>query len=76
MEMLLLPTWTVRRSQCGVIVFLTREPGRLWHGEFQLGHLAFWTSNTIKRVVRSYLAAEAYPLSEAVEEAHSGSGWF
>ena len=45
------------------------EPRRLWHGEFQLGHLVYWTSNTIKRVVRSTLAAEAYSVSEAVEEA-------
>ena len=27
------------KSQCGVIVFLTHEPRRFWHGEFQLGHL-------------------------------------
>ena len=53
----------------GVIVFLTHEPWRFWHGEFQLGHLAYWTSSTIKRVVRSTLAAEAYSVSEAVEEA-------
>ena len=39
------------------------------HGEFQLGHLVYWTSSTIKRVVRSTLAAEAYSVSEAVEEA-------
>ena len=57
------------KSQCGVIVFLTHEPWRFWHGEFQLGHLVYWTSNTIKRVVRSTLAAEAYSVSEAVEEA-------
>ena len=48
------------KSQCGVIVFLTHEPGRFWHGEFHLGHL---TSSTIKRVVRSTLA---YSVSEAV----------
>ena len=29
----------------------------------------YWTSSTIKRVVRSALAAEAYSVSEAVEEA-------
>ena len=56
-------------SQCGVIVFLTHEPRRFWHGEFQLGHLVHWTSNTVKRVVRSILAAEAHSVSEAVEEA-------
>ena len=59
-----LPTWKVR-CQCGVIVFLTHEPRRFW----QLGHLVYWTSSTIKRVVRSTLAAEAYLVSEAVEEA-------
>ena len=45
------------------------EPRRFWHGEFQLGHLVYWTSSTIKRVVRSTLAAEAFSVSEAVEEA-------
>ena len=57
------------KSQCSVIVFLTHEPWRFWHGEFRLGHLVYWTSSTIKCVVRSTLAAEAYSLSEAVEEA-------
>ena len=57
------------KSQCGVIIFLTHEPRRFWHGEFQLGHLVYWTSSRIKRVVRSTLAAEAYSVSEAVEEA-------
>ena len=57
------------KSQCGVIVFLTHEPWRFWHGEFWLGHLVYWTSSTIKRVVRSILQAEAYSVSEAVEEA-------
>ena len=57
------------KSQCGVIVFLTHEPRRFWHGEFQLGHFVYWTSSTIKRMVRSAPAAEAYSVSEAVEEA-------
>ena len=57
------------KSQCGVIAFLTHEPPRYWHGEFQIGHLVYWTSNTIKRVVRSTLATEAYSISYAVEEA-------
>ena len=57
------------KSQCVVIVFLTHEPRRFRHGEFQLGHKVYWTSSTIKRVVRSTLAAEAYSVSEAVEEA-------
>ena len=56
------------KSQCGVIVFLTHERRRFWHGEFQLGRLVYWTSSTIKRVVRSTLAAEAHTVSEAVEE--------
>ena len=29
------------KSQCVVIVFLTQEPRRFWHGEFQLGHLVY-----------------------------------
>ena len=57
------------KSQCGVTVFLTRDPTRSWKGEFQLGHLVYWTSSAIKRVVRSTLAAEVYSVSEAVEEA-------
>ena len=57
------------KIQCGVNVFLTHEPLRFWHGEFQLRHLVFWTSSTIKRVVRRTLAAEAYSVSEAVGEA-------
>ena len=57
------------KSQCGVIVFLTREPRRFCHGEFQLRHLVYWMDSTIKRVVRSTLAAKAYSVSEAVEEA-------
>ena len=57
------------KSQCGVIVFLTHEPQRFRHGEFQLGHLVHWTSNTIKGVVRSTLAAEAHSVSGVVEEA-------
>ena len=47
------------KSQCGVIVFLTHEPWRFWHGEFQLGRLVYWTSSTVKRVVRSL--AELWP---------------
>ena len=57
------------KSQCGVTVFLTHDPRRFWNGEFQLGHLVYWTSSAIKRVVRSTLAAEAYSVSEAAEEA-------
>ena len=45
------------------------NPFCFWHGEFQLVHLVYWTSSTIKRVVRSTLAAEAYSVSEAVEDA-------
>ena len=63
------------KIQCGVIVFLTHGPRRFWHGEFQLGHLVYWTSSTIKRVVRSTLAAEAYSVSEAVEEAVEEAHW-
>ena len=57
------------KSQCGVTVFLTHDPRRFWKGEFQLGHLVYWTSTAIKRVVRSTLAADVHSVSEAVEEA-------
>ena len=63
------PTWKVQRVSAASSCFLRHEPRRFWHGEFQLGHLVYWTSSTIKRVVRSTLAAEADPVSEAVEEA-------
>ena len=45
------------------------SPGVSGLGNSKLGHLVYWTSSTIKRVVRSTLAAEAYSVSEAVEEA-------
>ena len=57
------------KSQCGVTVFLTHDPRRFWKGEFQLGHLVYWTSSAIKRVVWSTLAADVHSVSEAVEEA-------
>ena len=57
------------RSQCGVIEFLTHEPCVSGMGNSSLGQLVCWTSNTVKRVVRRTLAAAAYSVSEAVEEA-------
>ena len=48
------------------------SPQRFWHGEFQLGHLVYWTSSTIKRVVRSTLAAEAYTQYQKLLKKHSG----
>ena len=55
------------KSQCGVIVLSTHEPRRFWHGEFQLGHSVYWTSSTVKRAVRSTLAADG------LLRKHSGS---
>ena len=59
---------TILRYPFGVIDVSTAQLV-FWHGEFQLGHLLYWTSITVKCVVRSTLAAEAYSVSEAVEEA-------
>ena len=61
--------WRRHFRQHGRFEESVRRHRRFWHGEFQLGHLVYWTSSTIKRVVRSTLAAEAYSVSEAVEEA-------
>ena len=57
------------RKQDDLFFVADALPRRFWHGESQLGHLVYWTSSAIKRVVRSTLAAEAYSVSEAVEEA-------
>ena len=57
------------KSQYGSIIFTTHRPQEFWRGSFQYGALLYWTSATIKRVVRSTLAAEAYAISETVETA-------
>ena len=53
----------------GEIIMITHEPGKLLSGHFELGHLISYKSGTIKRVVRSTLALEAYSISEAAEQA-------
>ena len=57
------------KSQYGFIIFETHRPKEFWQGLFQVGSLLFWSPATVKRVVRSTLAAESYAVSEAVETA-------
>ncbi|CAE8625872.1 unnamed protein product [Polarella glacialis] len=55
------------KSQYGVTVCLTHQVPEFVTGDFSLGVLWTWVSATVKRVVRSTLAAEAYAVSEAAE---------
>jgi len=55
------------KSQYGVIIVLTNDVEAYINGRFSCGYLLQWTSATVKRVVRSTLAAEAYAISEALE---------
>ena len=55
------------RSQCGHITSLTRSPRLYSEGRFDTGCIILWQSSTVKRVVRSTLAAEAYGISEGIE---------
>ena len=57
------------KSQHGEIIMITHEPAKLLSGHFETGHLISYKSGTIKRVVRSTLASEAYSISEAAEQA-------
>ena len=57
------------KSQHGELIMITHEPAKLLSGHFELGHLISYKSGTIKRVVRSTLASEAYSISEAAEQA-------
>ena len=59
------------KSQCG-LVCLTHSPELLKTGRFDLSTIISWQSSTIKRVVRSTLAAEGYAVSEGPESAQ----WF
>ena len=54
------------KSQGGLVCCLTQSP------EFDLNTIISWQSSTIKRVVRSTLAAEGYAVSEGLESAQ----WF
>ena len=60
------------KSQRGLVCCLTHSPGLLKTGRFDLSTIISWQSSTIKRVVRSTLAAEGYAVSEGLESAH----WF
>ena len=60
------------KSQCVVIVFLSHEPRRFWHGEFQLGHLAHWTSSTIN-VWFGVLSQLRHTQYQKLLRKHSGS---
>jgi len=55
------------KSQAGIVCSLTEKPDLVWRGRFDLQVPISWNSSTVKRIVRSTLAAEAYSVSEAVE---------
>ena len=52
------------KSQCGLVCCLTYHPELVKTGRFDLSTITRWQSSTIKRVVRSTLAAEGYAVSE------------
>ena len=60
------------KSQCGLVCCLTYHPELVKTGRFDLSTITRWQSSTIKRVVRSTLAAEGYAVSEGLESAQ----WF
>ena len=60
------------KSQCRLVCCLTHSPELLKTGRFDPSTIISWQSSTIKRVVRSILAAEGYPVSEGLESAQ----WF
>ena len=55
------------KSQFGTVLCLTNQPDLVAQGRFDLCAPIAWVSGTVKRVVRSTLAAEAYAISEALE---------
>ena len=57
------------KSQCGEIAMVCRKEhlDSIIDGRYDLAVLLSWRSATIKRVVRSTLAAEGYAISEAAE---------
>ena len=57
------------KSQCGLVCCLTFSPELLKTGRFDLSTIISWQSSTIKRVVRSTLAAQGYAVSEGLESA-------
>ena len=48
------------KSQYGMITLLAHHPGLVFQGRLDLATLVSWHSGTVKRVVRSTLAAEGY----------------
>ena len=59
-------------SQCGLVVGFTHHTRLVKPGRFDLSMITGWQSTTIKRVVRSALAAEGCAVSEGLESAQ----WF
>ena len=62
------------QSQCRLIVGLTHHPELVKTGRFDPSLIASWQSSTIKRVVRSTLAAKGDAVSEGLESAQCGFG--
>ena len=60
------------KSQCGLVCCLKHHPELVNTGRFDLSSITSWQSATIKRVVRSTLAAEGCAVSERLESAQ----WF
>ena len=61
------------KSQCGLVCCLTHSPELLITERFDLSTIISWQCSTIKRVVRSTLAAEGYVVSEGRLES---AQWF
>ena len=55
------------KSQFGMLCLLTHQPDLVVSGRFDLSILVGWHSGTVKRVVRSTLAAEGYASCESSE---------
>ena len=57
------------KSQCGLVVGLTRDPALVETGRLDLSTITSWQNTTIKRVVRSKLQAVRYGVSEGLHSA-------
>ena len=57
------------QSQFDLVVGPTHHPELVKTGRFGLSTITSWQSTTVKRVVRSTLAAEGYAVSEGLESA-------
>ena len=60
------------KSQCGLLVGLTHHSELVKTGRFDPSMIISWQGSTIKRVVRSILAAKGYAVFERLESAQ----WF